>query len=298
MTSDVLSEYNPREVITALTSELLNAPVAQSTRPAETATHVHCVDSTSSQCRANGQVASRYQRLAADPRFFQFANIPNRLIKCLDSFEIEANQEDMRSALLAYYIFIAVTDDAIDGGDPDAGESILARIANPRVRLSGDAALSDAEFMAEVLKLYFPARASAQIRMKFRTLYRITLDEQRARSMREFVKTRKLLGRVTADISYLLVRDYLRNDVWKLRRLMKQVGAVGCLIDTVIDARKDQRAGLLSFRPSIAEWLYFYAHTLVLGLRVALKHTKLIRLFCEAIIDNVYDRRRAQVAER
>jgi hypothetical protein len=236
----------------------------------------------------------RYQCISTDPRFSQFANIPERIIRCLNFLGLDGDEDRIRAALLAYYTFIGVTDDVIDGGANDSGERILACLENPSIQVGAAVMRSDAEFMAEILKVHCPLTTAQQIRRKFRTLYRINLKERRVRNRRDFVKTRKILGSVTADISYLLIRDHLRSDAPQLRRLMKQVGAVGCLVDSVIDVRHDQHAGLLAFRPSLIDWLYLGAQTVVSGVKVVLTHPRLVILFLEAVIDNVRDRKRAE----
>ena len=242
---------------------------------------------------ADSQIELRYQSLAADSRFFQFANIPDRIIECLRFYRIDGDMDRVRKVLLAYYLFIAVADDLIDGSLRGGGDSILARLANPFVCLNKEVACSDAEFLAEILKLHFPASTSMRIRSKLRRLYKISLQERRVCRMRAFVKTRMILGSVTADISYLLVRDHLVGDAPQFRELMKHVGAVGCLVDSVVDGRNDQRAGLLPFRPSLIEWLFLYAQTFVVGMKIVWKYPRLMRLFFDAITDNVYDRRRS-----
>ena len=239
------------------------------------------------------QIELRYQGLLTDPRFFQFANIPDRIIRCLHFYGIDGDMERVRSVLLAYYLFIAVTDDAIDGADCDAGELILARLAKPFVCLNEEVVCSDAEFLAERLKMHFPASISAVLRRKLRTLYRINFQERRAGTMRAFVETRRLLGALTADVSFLLIRDQLAGDALQVRKLMRQVGAVGCLVDSIVDARDDRRAGLLSFRPSFIDWLFLYAQTFALGAKIGLRHPGLIALFADAIADNIRDRRRS-----
>jgi hypothetical protein len=215
----------------------------------------------------------------------------------LSFFGVARDKDRLSAALLAYYIFIGVTDEAIDGGERDGGEEILARLASPFVSLSQDIGCSDAEFMAEILKLHFPASSAARIRKKFGALYKINLKERHAGTMRVFAKTRRLLGSVTADISYWLIRDHLSADVPKLRRVMKQAGAVGCLFDSLIDARYDQHAGLIAFHPSMLDWLYLCGQTLVLGIKLGLAHPRLIVLFLDAMIDNVHDRRPVQGAQ-
>jgi hypothetical protein len=279
--------------MSAATIEVISEPQLGRDAETERLENVSQVQSVNSRANSSAGNELRYQRILGNPRFFQFAHIPERIIRCLDFYGIDGDKERSRAALSAYYLFIGVTDDAIDGADDDVGETILARLENPFVSFNEDVACSDAEFLTEVLKLHFPASTSTRLRSKFRTLYRITLQERRARTMRAFVKRRRLLGSVTADISYLLVRDYLLGDASRFRALMRDVGAVGCLVDSVIDARSDQRAGLLAFRPSPIEWLFLYAQTFALGMRILWKHPRLVRLFFEAITDNVYDRRRS-----
>lgn len=239
------------------------------------------------------QIELRYQGLLTDPRFFQFANIPDRIIRCLHFYGIDGDMDRVRSVLLAYYLFIAVADDLIDGSLCGVGEDILARFANPFVCLNEDAVCSDAEFLAELLKMHFPVSSSTPIRRKFRTLHRINLQERRAGTMRAFAEARRLLGALTADVSFLLIRDHLAGDALQVRNLMRQVGAVGCLVDSIVDARDDRRAGLLSFRPSFIDWLFLCAQTFALGAKIGLRHPHLIALFADAIADNIRDRRRS-----
>jgi hypothetical protein len=76
------------------------------------------------------------------------------------------------------------------------------------------------------------------------------------------------------------------------------VGAVGCLIDSLIDLRADRRAGLLGFTPGLADYGKLIHRVLRDGLRISLKHPGLSRLFLRAVIDNLHDRFRTAKQSR
>ena len=75
---------------------------------------------------------------------------------------------------------------------------------------------------------------------------------------------------------------------------MKQVGAIGCLIDSLIDLTSDARLGLLGFKPGLMGYAKLIACILRDGLRVSAKHPGLCGLFVRAIVDNLHDRFRAE----
>jgi hypothetical protein len=74
------------------------------------------------------------------------------------------------------------------------------------------------------------------------------------------------------------------------------VGEVGCLLDSVIDLRSDERLGLLGFKPTVADRLHLAARTLLEGCEVSLRHPRLLGLFLEAALDDLRDRLRARAA--
>ena len=71
---------------------------------------------------------------------------------------------------------------------------------------------------------------------------------------------------------------------------MKEVGAVGCLVDSIIDLRSDQRLGLLGFEPALSNYAKLMILTMRLGLRLVFSYPGLGRIFFEAILDNFRDR--------
>jgi hypothetical protein len=64
----------------------------------------------------------------------------------------------------------------------------------------------------------------------------------------------------------------------------------------MIDLRADDRRGLLGFRPTAADYLELTGQTLREGLKLLLKHPRLLGLFMEAVRDNWRDQFHARGA--
>jgi hypothetical protein len=75
---------------------------------------------------------------------------------------------------------------------------------------------------------------------------------------------------------------------------MEEIGAVGCLVDSVIDIGVDHRLGLLNFDLTAVNYGKLYFSTGIAGMRVLVKAPSLVFLLAEAILDNVKDRGRSR----
>jgi hypothetical protein len=121
-------------------------------------------------------------------------------------------------------------------------------------------------------------------------LYKTVCQERSALSIEAYIEVREVVGRLTADLSYVLISPLLDGDEKTLRAFMQNVGAVGCLVDSVIDLSADQRRGLVSFMPTSRDYLKLTLAALRQGLSIGLRHPRLAGLFAHAILDNVRDR--------
>ena len=97
-------------------------------------------------------IRQHYDAIAREPHYFQFANIPQRIIQCLESFATVLQPEMAQARLLAYYLFIGVVDDEIESGEFEIAERTLMRLANPLPCFDRDTRSSKSQFMTEVLK--------------------------------------------------------------------------------------------------------------------------------------------------
>ena len=69
-------------------------------------------------------------------------------------------------------------------------------------------------------------------------------------------------------------------------------------MDSVIDLRADARLGLISFRPTLKDYLQLVSEMLREGFRILLRHTRLLGLFLEATLDNLLDFRFRGLVDR
>jgi hypothetical protein len=234
-----------------------------------------------------------YHDLANDPKYQHFIRIPDRIIQCIDYFGIACDRAATRARLHAYYLFIGVVDDAIDSGRIDAGKLVIGYLGTPAAEFDDEAKRSSVRLITEILKSHIRDETYPLMIAKLRDLYREVVSERGATSIDSYMGHRKSVGALTAELSYLLIRPGLSDNSEKLWEFMKQVGAIGCLVDSLIDLSADRRLGLLGFKPGLMDYTKLIDRILRDGLRVSLKHLGLSGLFLRAIVDNVRDRFRA-----
>jgi hypothetical protein len=269
-----------------------------------TAGEVHSQLLSSLQCEeANldlenvpADVSRAYQAIADDPSYKHFVHIPNRIIRCIDYFGIGCDRLLTRARLQAYYLFIGVVDDAIDSGQIGTGRLVLDYLSTPLPLFDEAVCRSRVKLITEILKSQACDETYSVMVGKLQELYEEVVRERAATSIDSYIEQRKSVGALTAELSYVLVRPALLpegGDHQALCRFMKEVGAIGCLVDSLIDLRADRRLGLLGFKPRISDYAKLIVDILRDGLRVSLKHPGLAGLFLQAIGDNVQDRFRA-----
>jgi hypothetical protein len=256
---------------------------------------------SSPHCKAGGAelenvpsgVGRAYQAVADDPKYKHFVRIPDRIIRCIDYFGIACDRLVTRARLQAYYLFIGVVDDAIDSGQIGTGRLILDYLSTPLPLFNEAVRRSRVKLITEILKCQAGDETYPLMVSKLQELYEEVVRERAATSIDSYIEHRKSVGALTAELSYVLIRPALHGEQETLCQFMKEVGAIGCLVDSLIDLRADRRLGLLGFKPGIMDHRKLIGSILRDGLRVSLKHPGLAGLFVQAIADNVQDRFRA-----
>ena len=233
-----------------------------------------------------------YEAIARDPRYAHFINIPARIIRCLDHFGITCNRIEVGQRLRAYYLFIGVVDEAIDRGELEIGKDILDRFDDRAPASAARTVASRVSLVTEVLKQNISDDDYPVAQIKLHDLYRAVVAERQVETITAYIEQRKVVGRLTAELSYVLIRSLLEGDGRDFGPFLERVGAVGCLVDSVIDLKADTRLGLVSFKPRISDFRRLLIATLREGLNVLLKHPALLGVFLEAVSDNVRDRSR------
>jgi hypothetical protein len=230
-----------------------------------------------------------YRDLSADPRYRHFVRIPDRIIQCVDYFGVACDHAAVKAKLHAYYLFIGVVDDAIDSSRIDAGKLILEYLSTPAPEFDEAAGYSSVRLITEILKVHINHGDYSAMMDKLRNLYGEVVSERGATSIDSYIGHRKSVGALTAEVSYLLMRPSLRDDNDHLCEFMRQVGAIGCLIDSLIDLNRDRRLGLLGFAPGPWDYAKLIVSIGQNGLRISLRHPRLYGLFFRAVLDNLRD---------
>lgn len=223
-----------------------------------------------------------YLAIAGNPQFKPFINIPTRIIRCLDYFGIAGDQELIKSRLESYYLFIGVVDNALDSRQIEIGIRVLDYLSAGLPPLTEVDSRSDIVLVTAALKCHIH---DDRMVSKFHRLYREVLKERVATSIETYMTSRTMVGALTAELSYLLIQPLLEGPSKTLCKFMKEVGAVGCLVDSLIDLRSDHRLGLLAFTPHAGDYLKLLLNSLRRGLRLSIRHPGLCSLFLEAIVD-------------
>jgi hypothetical protein len=242
------------------------------------------------------EIERLYQAVSQDSRYGHYARIPGRICRCLDYFKVSSSRGAVNERLHSYYLFIGVVDDLIDSDRLEAGREILDQLGDRTPLLDERAEQSRARLVTEILKRQINLEIYPLVLAKLEELYQAVIKERKSTTMRAYIEQRKTIGRLTAEVSYMLIRPLLESEHKALCRFLQKVGEVGCLIDSVIDLRADGRVGLLSFRPALKDHLKLTGHMLHEGSRILLRHPRLLGLFLEAIGDDLLDQFRVRGA--
>ncbi|HEV8138660.1 MAG TPA: hypothetical protein VGP81_02725 [Pyrinomonadaceae bacterium] len=252
------------------------------------------VSSETTSSSANPELARRYQKIADNSRYGHFTRIPGRIVRFLDSLHIDFDREAVHERLLAHYLFIALVDDAIDSGEADLAQAVLDRFNQVACSVNKISPASDVAIVIEMLNCHIEDDSRTPILRALRRAHREVVRERAATSVGTYISHRKALGRATARQSYLLIETALSEPNQNLCRLMEEIGAVGCLVDSVIDIGEDHRLGLLNFDLTAVDYGKLCFSTGIAGVRLLVKAPSLVFQLAEAILDNVRDRGRSR----
>ena len=236
------------------------------------------------------QAAALYAQLEQDVRFRHYVQIPDHICGSLKYFPVEFDYQAVHDRLYAYYFYIGVVDDVIDRGEVDEGQSVLKQL----IQTVHDPTIvwppTPVSVVTERLAAYLNGDLGIQVLATFEQLHEAAIGERKATSLARHVMHRRAVGRLTAQVSYLLIEPLLHGAGHVIGPFMRSVGDVGCLIDSTIDFRSDASNGLLGFRPTIASHLSMASRALFGGAAVLAQHPQLAMVFLNSIYVNLRDR--------
>lgn len=236
------------------------------------------------------QAAALYAKLEQDVRFRHYVQIPDHICGSLKYFPIKFDYSAVHDRLYAYYFYIGVVDDVIDRAEVDEGQSVLRQL----IQTARDPTIvwppTPVSVVTERLAVYLRGDLGIRVLATFEQLHEAAIGERKATSLARHVIHRKAVGRLTAQVSYLLIEPLLQGSSHVIGPFMRSVGDVGCLIDSTIDFRSDARNGLLGFCPTPSAHLSIALRALFGGAAVLARHPQLGRVFLNSIYVNLRDR--------
>ena len=240
-------------------------------------------------------VAQCCDQLLSSPRYAHYGRIPARMWRCLVRFGVDSNESAVLNSLRIYYLFVGLCDDILDDnrGPLDGAWLLEMLFSEPAARERapcGHSGVAPLESIAPQLRLLCKAADELQIQGHFHGLLSAVRQERHCNSMKDYVAARKMVGRLTAKISYLLIAHHLERPSTELCDFFCEVGEAGCLVDSAVDLRADWKAGSLGFRPTLLDKIRLHGSTAQLAARLAWRHPGMANIFIEGIVDTVTDR--------
>jgi hypothetical protein len=237
------------------------------------------------------EVENAFGAIAAQQRYSHHLRMPVRICRSLDAFGLSYEPTCTRLKLTVFYLFAGVVDDWLDERWTERGPLLLARLAEPLPCFDRQVVDSAPLLATEFLKACIAPENYLAVLSGLHELYREVVREYQATDPADYFKARQATGRLTADVSYLLVADELHPAQTrdKVRPFMNEVGAVGNLVDSLVDLPGDQRRGLLGFRSRATDWARLLVECLARGMWLLARHPRLVGLYAAAVHDTWQD---------
>lgn len=236
------------------------------------------------------QAAALYAELEKDPRFAHYIQIPGHIAGALSYFPVKFDYNQVHERLFAYYFYIGVVDDVIDRAEMQEGLEVLNRLVQTIREPAVTWPPTPVSVVTERLASFITPDLAERVLITFEKLHQAVVGERESRNLAQHVMYRRAVGRLTAQVSFLLVEPLLRGRPEVIGPFMRSVGDVGCLIDSTIDYCSDARNGLLGFNATPAAHFSIATRALFGGASVLMRYPQMARVFLNSIYVNLRDR--------
>ncbi len=229
--------------------------------------------------------------ISAHPCFQHYIRIPERICSSLDFFQSNYDRANVLEILKSFYLFIGIVDHSMDTISISVASDVLHQLKQP-ISFSEATLQVSHRLATELLKRQIHPEIYNIVLERFSDLCDSVFNERCSKTISEYIQQRKQIGYLTAEISYLLIRPFLKAQDSEILEFFGKVGEVGCLVDSLIDLRFDYKRGLIIFRPNLSSYLKVMIHAASIGVPLIWRYPKLIHIFYEAVVDNCRDFKR------
>ena len=221
-------------------------------------------------------------------RYTQYASIAPRISQTLAYLGYSFPKDKVHDTLMAYYLFVAIVDDLMDAGQPDIGWRVLDyfRDNDPLA----DYSCKQLRQACEILRYKIHRDYYQTFLEKLDRLHRKVLEEKAATDSPCYFDLRVLTGGLTAEISFDLIGDVLDHKKPPKNNLIVEIGEVGSLIDSIVDAPADFRNKLMSVSPGFRFYQSLLMRTGKMITGILWRNPQLFGLCLESTADVWLDR--------
>ncbi len=206
--------------------------------------------------------------------------------------------ESVAQTLRVYYEFIAVVDDAIDSFGLGLSAKIASRVSWTPESPPLENARETYEVVSDRLRAEIPSTSFSNIIAELNLLLEAVIIEDGALTFAKFIDARERVGRLTASVSYHLIEPSLDRSDDTVEEFMSEVGAIGCLVDSLIDFRYDVHRTKVRWHRSIFDWFRLVGLVCSRGRWLLYRYPTLVTVFLGAVLDNFLDRFTSPFATR
>jgi len=184
------------------------------------------------------------------------------------------NKEEFFKRLCDYYSWLRVVDDKMEK-DIKFGRSIYNYIKGNNENIE----LLD---LTKKIKNYLRGKEA-----HLGVLYKLAEKELSEENLDKMLKLKKLIGRQTAFVAYLIVQDLIEGDKKEITRFTKKYGEVANVLDFLVDYRKDKNEKIGNFNYSYFYIPYIAIEVLKEGANFLLNYPKLLTFSLKYFKDKI-----------
>lgn len=217
--------------------------------------------------------------LIQNKKYVHYLQIPDRVSAFLDYFEIQYDDYNVQISLSTYFLWLKVADNEIDENSQTIGDRIKDRLVDPEIKINKETNSEPVLLLTEILKNQVNKSVYDSFVGGLNELYDAVLQERYSSTMTQYIINRKNVGRLTAYCAFEIMKPYLDNRQEIFLEFFQRLGSLGCLVDSVVDIKRDAEDGMLRFKPSINDRIKLYLNTIKEGTELLFKYPGLYRCF-------------------
>lgn len=231
------------------------------------------------------QAQKNISLLLQDEKYAPYLKIADKVPHFLDYFQMDYDKQGVKTSLSLYFLWLKCIDEELDTGDEHIGEQVKQNLLNSQPNITEEIIASTPLLLSEVLKVQTTPATYHHLLENLHELYDSTLSEKTAPSMSQYIYQRKKSGILTAQGAFIMMEPHLLTHNHKFVSFFQQLGALGNIVDSVVDLRNDIHSQTYSFHVTFLDVVQLYTQTSKDAIKVILQHPRLVKQFSKSAVN-------------